>query len=77
MKDRIEHAANILDAWGQAIRNDWSSIDGRSCRAQLWEISAYLRGERDTLTYADVDVCPNGHWLEWCSDYGCPQEDTA
>ncbi len=41
-------------------------IDGRSCRAQLAEVSTYLIGARDTLTLEDVNVCDKGtdgvHW---------------
>ena len=59
------HAADILDAWAAAIRSDWSTIDGRSCRRQLEEISNYLRGESDSLHHSDVGVCMVGgpHWF--------------
>ncbi len=67
LPSREETAATVLDAWGQAIRGDWGSIDGRSSRAQLAEVSAYLRGARPDLTLHDVDVCDGGdhspHWL--------------
>ena len=57
MTDRERRAAAVLEAWGSAIRGDWSEIDGRSCKAQLAEISAYLRGETDVLTAGLVGVC--------------------
>ena len=70
---REEKAADVLDAWGTAIRMNWGDIDGRSCKRQLQEISAYLRGERDSLALEDVGVCVDGerrtpHWSgdgEW------------
>lgn len=63
---RAEIAASVLDNWATAIRGDWSSIDGRTCRDELGDISAFLRGETDTLTSEDVGVCTKGefgaHW---------------
>ena len=64
--DRKETAAAILDDWASALRGDWGSIDGRTCRVQLGVVSAFLRGELDTLTHVDVGVCSLGeygaHW---------------
>lgn len=57
MNEREERAAYVLDAWADAIRGDWSTIDGRGCKASLNQISAYLRGTRDGLTFDDVGVC--------------------
>jgi len=66
MIGRENHAARVLDEWATAIRGDWGSIDGRTCRDQLGRVSAYLRGERDELTLSDVGVCAGGefgaHW---------------
>lgn len=60
--ERAEHAAKILDDWATAIRGNWGGIDGRTCRMELNEISAYLRGEKETLTLQDVGVCKLGEW---------------
>ncbi len=64
--ERTEIAANVLDDWATAIRGDWGSIDGRTCRDELGEVSRFLRGDRDTLTQEDVGVCIKGefgaHW---------------
>ena len=64
--ERAERAAEVLDAWGEAIRSDWNDIDGRSCKEELATISAYLRGEIETLRFDDVGVCrcdgPFAHW---------------
>jgi len=62
---RVETAASVLDAWGEAIRGDWGGVDGRSCRAQLGAISSYLRGESDSLYPRDVGVCmvDGPHWF--------------
>ena len=66
-KERAAIAAKVLDAWGSAIRGNWGDIDGRSCQSELWLISAFLEGRRDTLTPADVGVCVEGdyspHWM--------------
>ena len=65
-QERSEVAASVLDAWGQAIRGDWGSIDGRSCRDELYAISSYLRGDGDSLQPKDVGVCmidDGPHWF--------------
>lgn len=63
---QARHAAEILDMWAEALRGDWSNIDGRQSSQELSAISAYLRGERQTLTPADVGICVLGgtpHWI--------------
>ena len=78
MNERTEHAAAILDKWGHAIRGDWRSIDGRQCRTELDEISAYLRGKKETLTAADVGVCEYGgspHWYGEGWGHNCYKVD--
>ena len=78
--NRSLHAASVLDNWASALRGNWADIDGRSCRAQLDEIAAYLRGNRDTLTNQDVGVCMIGspHWDEgkfpWLHEGVCESE---
>ena len=64
-EDRLKTAADILDVWAEAIRGDWGSIDGRSCRYQLNKISGYLRGPQGNLDATDVGVCTieGPHWI--------------
>ena len=71
--DRALHAADILDDWAAAIRGDWGSIDGRTCRMQLETIGAYLRDACDELTLSDVGVCTFGgaHWIGAGFDHDC------
>ena len=73
--EHAETAAAVLDDWAAAIRGDWGSIDGRTCRDELNEISAFLRGRQDTLTPKDVGVCTKGkygpHWDDHLN--GCDQ----
>ena len=75
--ERNRHAATILNGWADAIRGDWSSIDGRSCREQLWEITRYLTGGQDALTFEDVGICVKGkyggHWFGNSYDHNCEE----
>lgn len=70
---RVEKAAAILDHWASALRGDWGSIDGRTCRDELNRVSEFLRGERETLTLDDVGVCIEGeygaHWQQPSAGY--------
>ncbi len=71
--EREDTAANVLQAWAEAIRGSWGDIDGRSCKAELEQIVDYLRGEKDDLTFKDVGVCNGGgkgHWPGWDGWYG-------
>ena len=69
----MTNVADLLDDWATAIRVDWGSIDGRTCRTELNELSAYLRGERDLPTHEDIGVCVEGeygaHWSHWGDDH--------
>ena len=72
---REERAAYVLDAWAEAIRGDWGSIDGRTCRFELNEVSRFLRGQKDTLTFDDVGVCRcdgTTHWFGELWGQKCP-----
>ncbi len=68
MNEREQRAAIVLDAWAEAIRMDWGTIDGRTCRAQLGDVSKYLRGEKDTLSFDDVGVCRCNGTTHWHGD---------
>lgn len=75
--ERAKRAAVVLDAWADAIRGDWGTIDGRACRDELNAISEFLRGSTDSLTFTDVGVCRcNGftHWHGDAWDIKCPDE---
>lgn len=68
MSEREQRAAVVIDAWAEAIRGDWGTIDGRTCRAQLADVSKYLRGEKDTLSFDDVGVCRCDGTTHWHGD---------
>lgn len=65
-----------LTEYGQAMRGDWSGIDGRAVRSDMDLLASSLRGE-DTESIESlrnaIGLCPqgNGHWVEWCSDHEC------
>lgn len=76
-------ATTVLREWAIAIRLDWGSIDGRSCRDELNAlagfIDAQLAGEPvpdiTAMRYA-AGVCPFGgaHWQDgWsrCTAESC------
>lgn len=66
---------DILNEWGEAIRGDWGSIDGRSCRAQLENLSDWINEHgNEPLTEEEsihlrgrVNICTRGgcHWGDW------------
>ena len=70
-RERLEHGLKVLDAWANAIRGDWGSIDGRQSQSELWAIGGYLSGERETLTFGDAGVCKDGHWIDHCEPEEC------
>lgn len=75
-RERLLRAAELLDAWGSAIRMDWGTIDGRSCCDELGSLAAFMRGSGDTITAATIGVCMGGalgpHW-----DDGCHRDEEA
>lgn len=75
-EQRAARASVVLDAWAEALRLDWSSIDGRACRSELRAVTAYLDGSTDALSFDDVGVCRcNGstHWHRDAWDVTCPE----
>lgn len=72
--------AQVLREYGQAMRNDWSEIDGRFVRDDM----NYLADEVENPTKSieelrdDVGVCPNGNghwagkWFGYCNAEDCP-----
>jgi|APSaa5957512493_1039668.scaffolds.fasta_scaffold386337_1 hypothetical protein len=50
----VEEAKKCLDAFGSAIRGDWSDIDGRSVRRQLAVINEVLDGKYTYDEFCDM-----------------------
>lgn len=77
-----EQVAKVLREYGQAIRGDWSEIDGRSVRIDMEEIARWVEdpsllgalqhGGYEGLRAARcaVGICPEGggHWDHYCED---------
>lgn len=80
MNDNRESVRLALRAWGSAIRGDWGSIDGRSCRDQLEDLSNLLKPDAPATRFEDAcriaNVCwSSKSWPEYCPDaqgYDCP-----
>ena len=90
MSDNRAVVARALRAWGSAIRGDWGSIDGRTCRDEVGELAALLKDDAPEVTYAQAcrsaGVCWfSKAWPEHCPDaesWDCPHmeadsEETA
>ena len=63
----------VLGEWAQAIRGDWGSIDGRTCRDQLDDLAEALTSDTKTdikQLRDDSGICPHGggHWTMYCTD---------
>jgi hypothetical protein len=76
---KIEQVASVLREYGEAIRGDWGSIDGRGERSTINEFAdAFLKPESFTAErLRDMsDICPfgGGHWTEHCYDT-CGEEE--
>lgn len=70
MSERDDQIAEILEAFGTAIRGDWGGIDGRSIRIGMDGLAASIRsGELldMALEMRRLDVCPMcKSWTEHC-----------
>lgn len=78
-----------MQEWADAIRGDWSDVDGRSVRAQVEEWIAAIEGAAPYAEWTieqwrtSMGVCPDGggHWEgRWghCeTDEGCPSLRSA
>lgn len=74
--------AQALREYGQAIRGDWSLLDGRSVRSQLDRFAQSIEdGNEMPIEWwrGECGVCPDGggHWAGpwngYCeTDDGCP-----
>lgn len=66
----------IIREYGEAIRGDWGSIDGRSVRSQLDELAHAVENpevyEKDNLR-DKIGICleGKGHWEWYCEEHGC------
>jgi hypothetical protein len=79
-----EVIAQALREYGNAIRGDWSELDGRSVKSQLEEFASALNG--DANSNEDINwwrmsagICPDGgghwsgKWYGYCeTEDGCP-----
>lgn len=70
MQSNKEIVAQLLRALGEAYRNDWSSVDGRTLRAQLDGLAGLLRAPDDQeldfdveLAFLDIEETSSGY--EW------------
>jgi hypothetical protein len=73
MTTGIEALTQAMQEWANAIRGDWSDVDGRSVRVEIEEWISALNGgpesERTIERWRDsMGVCPKGegHWLHHC-----------
>lgn len=66
---------DIICEYGQALRWNWSDIDGRGVRMDMETIASYVKNGKTTLTDKEaeslrcqLDLCPNGcgHWFDDC-----------
>jgi len=69
----LDEVAKVLCEYGEAIRGDWGSIDGRGERSTIQEFAAAIL-EPGSYTIEDLrsqaDICPNGygHWTQYCDE---------
>lgn len=71
MSDNREAVSRALRAWAQAIRGDWDSIDGRTCRDELERLADFLTDDAPEVTYEyaawEAGVCPvHRMWPDNC-----------
>lgn len=65
-------ATGMLREYGAAIRDDWSTIDGREVRFGLDEIADWIDHPDaypgDQIARGHLDLCPDGdgHWTRHC-----------
>lgn len=69
--------SDIICEYGEAMRHDWSEIDGRCVRSDMETFASYidkeqfLLDEEETLQLRTMlDLCPHGqgHWSTWCDE---------
>lgn len=71
----------VMREYGEAVRGDWSELDGRSVRSVLDGFADELEGKLEPCTMDErrerLGLCPDGggHWGgRWghCDTYECP-----
>jgi hypothetical protein len=78
----LEALQKAMGEYAQAIRGDWSNVDGRTERDVIEGWADEIRNPDPAHTLEwwrdDLDICPdgNGHWagFSWghCSKDSCP-----
>lgn len=66
-----ELAKQLLSEYGEAIRGDWSDLDGRDVRSALDDISELIDSDEKfeiEVLREELNLCPkgNGHWTDFC-----------
>lgn len=73
----IIEVSYIINAYGEACRNDWSSINGKEVCGDMENIADAVRnpeGISGAELLSRLDLCPMGspHWCEHCDDSCTP-----
>lgn len=67
-----EVAKDLLYEYGQAIRGDWSFVDGRQVRNNLEDFADSIDNPEADIAVlrASANLCPagGGHWLDYCEN---------
>lgn len=68
--------ASLMDEYGQAMRGDWSGMDGGDVRSVLDTLAGSLTSGRilDQAAFRrEWRLCPDGqgHWTDYCRPDGC------
>lgn len=69
LQTKLEDVASVLEALGQAWRNDWSYFDGRILKGQLRAIIEEMQGssvfnKNEMLEWLGIHAC--GQWEDSC-----------
>ncbi len=68
-----EAVQRALRAWAQAIRGDWGTIDGRTCRGQLQDLAAFLDADAEPVRWEDACRAAGVCWFAKCWPEHCPE----
>lgn len=77
-----EKIATVLREYGQAIRGDWSMLDGRCVRDQLDRFAGWIWAPQDAPSIEEMrdwmGVCPFGgaHWDDQDHFGICAEEES-
>jgi len=74
-REKREEIAKVLHEYGDALRGDWGSIDGRSERTSIqtmarWVADPSLFPASLEAAREEVGICSEGfgHWQMYCHD---------